>query len=210
MGIPSAVQNLLNVTSMTLLNNFTAAFGASAVAAMGISYRIYMVPMQIALGSSQGIMPMVGYNYASGDHRRMKKSFMFAIEASTAFMTLMAVLYYFGSGTLVRFFMEDAEIVAYGSRFLRGFCLAMPFICIDFSALGAFQSFGKGKYALVFAILRKAVLEIPALCLLNWLFPLYGLPYAQVTSEVIVAAAAVISMARFMKKLAKRPDAPLP
>ena len=35
-GIPAAIQNLLNVTGMTVLNNFTAVFGADAVAAMGI------------------------------------------------------------------------------------------------------------------------------------------------------------------------------
>ena len=36
-GIPASIQNLLNVTGMTILNNFTSVFGADAVAAMGIS-----------------------------------------------------------------------------------------------------------------------------------------------------------------------------
>ena len=56
-GIPASIQNLLNVTGMTILNNFTSAYGADAVAAMGISYKIYMVPMQVALGFSQGSCP---------------------------------------------------------------------------------------------------------------------------------------------------------
>lgn len=55
-GIPASIQNLLNVTGMTVLNNFTSAFGSDAVAAMGISQKINMVPLQIALGISQGIM----------------------------------------------------------------------------------------------------------------------------------------------------------
>ena len=58
-GIPASIQNLLNVTGMTILNNFTSAYGADAVAAMGISYKIYMVPMQVSMGFSQGIMPLV-------------------------------------------------------------------------------------------------------------------------------------------------------
>ena len=68
-GIPASIQNLLNVTGMTILNNFTAVYGADAVAAMGIAYKIYMVPMQITLGFSQGIMPLVSYNFASGNRR---------------------------------------------------------------------------------------------------------------------------------------------
>ena len=71
-GIPASIQNLLNVTGMTVLNNFTAPFGANAVAAMGISYKIYMVPMYVAMGLSQGLMPLVSYNYASRNYRRMK------------------------------------------------------------------------------------------------------------------------------------------
>ncbi len=64
-GIPASIQNLLNVTGMTILNNFTSSFGADAVAAMGITQKINQVPMQIAMGLSQGIMPLVSYNYSS-------------------------------------------------------------------------------------------------------------------------------------------------
>lgn len=64
-GIPAAIQNLLNVTGMTVLNNFTSSYGSDAVAAMGIAQKINMVPLYIALGLSQGIMPLISYNYAS-------------------------------------------------------------------------------------------------------------------------------------------------
>ena len=66
-GVPAAIQNLLNVTGMTVLNNFTSAFGSDAVAAMGISQKINMVPMYVAMGLSQGIMPLISYNYSSGN-----------------------------------------------------------------------------------------------------------------------------------------------
>ena len=73
-------------------------------------------------------------------------------------------------------------------------------MCIDFLAVGVFQALGLGINSFVFAILRKLVLEIPALFLLNWLFPLYGLPYAQVIAEVILAIAAVIMLRRIFKQ----------
>ena len=62
------------------------------------------------------------------------------------------------------------------------------------------QALGKGKYALVFALLRKIVLEIPALFVLNWLFPLYGLPYAQPFAEMVLAAAAVFMLWRIFRQ----------
>ena len=200
-GIPASIQNLLNVTGMTVLNNFTSSYGSDAVAAMGITQKINMVPMQIAMGLSQGIMPLISYNYASGNTPRMKKTLTFAAKISLTALVIVAAGYYVGAGALVRMFMQDPTIVAYGTRFLRGFCLGLPFLCMDFLAVGVFQAVGLGKNAFIFAILRKVVLEIPALIILNALFPLYGLAYAQFAAEIILAAAAVVVLIRMFAKL---------
>ncbi|MDO4340238.1 MAG: MATE family efflux transporter [Eubacteriales bacterium] len=200
-GIPASIQNLLNVTGMTVLNNFTSSFGSDAVAAMGISQKINMVPLYVALGISQGIMPLVSYNYASGDRKRMKDTIMFTARLSISFMVILTVVYYLCAGNLVSLFMNNETIIAYGSRFLRGLCLSLPFLCTDFLAVGVFQACGMGKKSLVFALLRKIVLEIPALVILNHFFPLYGLAYAQTVAEVILAIAAVITLGKMFKEL---------
>ena len=202
-GIPAAIQNLLNVTGMTILNNFTSSYGASAVAAMGISQKLNMVPMQVALGFSQGIMPLISYNYASGNIKRMKEGLLFVARIMLPFIAAVALIYYLGAGGLIGAFMKNDSIIAHGTRFLRGFCLGLPFICMDFLAVGVFQAIGLGRAALLFAVLRKIVLEIPALYILNFLFPLYGLAYAQFTAEFVLAAAAVVMLARIFGRLQK-------
>ena len=207
-GIPASIQNLLNVTGMTVLNNFTSAYGADAVAAMGIAQKVNMVPMQVALGFSQGIMPLISYNYGSGNSRRMKDVFFFSSRISLGISATVTLIYFFGAQGVVSLFMENPAIVAYGSRFLQGMCLWLPFLCMDFLAVGVFQSCGMGGKALAFAILRKIVLEIPALCILGSLFPLYGLAYAQFTAEVVLATAAVLVLARLFRGLEKR-ESPL-
>ena len=203
-GIPASIQNLLNVTGMSVLNNFTSAFGSNAVAAMGIAQKINSVTVQIALGLSQGIMPLISYNYASGNIKRMKKTFFFTARIALVFLVLMEIAYYAGARTWVGLFMQDQQIVDYGARFLQGFCLGMPFLAIDFLAVGVFQACGLGKNAFLFAILRKMVLEIPALFILNALFPLYGLAYAQFAAELVLAIAAVIVLARLFRRLERR------
>ena len=203
-GIPACIQNLLNVTSMTLLNNFSASFGPDAVASMGIAQKINMVPMNLFFGLSQGILPLIGYTYASGNYRRMKDTVFYAMKLAVCSVFVVSAVYFFGAGALIRLFMKNEQIVAYGTRFLRAMCLQLPFMCIDFLAVGVFQSTGMGNMALIFAILRKIVFEIPALFLLNWLFPLYGLPYAQVTSEMLLAVIAVVVLARLFRRLQEK------
>ncbi len=82
-------------------------------------------------------------------------------------------------------------------------CLALPFLCMDFLAVGVFQACGMGKKSLLFAILRKIVLEIPALFILNYFFPMYGLAYAQPAAEIILAIAAVWELKNIFKRLQK-------
>ncbi len=203
-GIPAAIQNLLNVTGMTVLNNFTAAFSSEAVAAMGIAQKINMIPMYIAMGLSQGIMPLISYTYAAGNYGRMKKTLIFSAKLSMGFLTAATVFYYVGAGQLIEMFMKNDVIIGYGTRFLRGLCLATPFLAFDFLGVGVYQACGMGKKSFIFAILRKVVLEIPALYVFNWLFPLYGLAYAQLFAEVILAAAALVVLVRMFREFESR------
>ena len=200
-GVPASIQNLLNVTGMTVLNNFTSGYGSDAVAAMGITQKINMVPLQIALGLSQGIMPLISYNYSSGNVPRMKNTLVFTMKIALSFMVAVSVCYYIGAGFWIGLFMQNETIISYGEKFLRGFCLGLPFLCVDFVAVGVFQASGKGREAFVFAILRKVILEIPALYVLNLLFPLYGLAYAQFVTEFVLAVAAVLVLAHMFRKL---------
>ena len=205
-GIPAAVQNLLNVTGMTVLNNFTSGYGADAVAAMGISQKISMIPFYVAMGVSQGVMPLISYNYASGNSERMKKAVTASLKISLIFLTSVALLYYIFAHGFIWMFMKNETVVELGTKFLRGMCFAIPCLAVDFMAVGVFQACGMGGKALLFAVMRKVVLEIPALFVLNALFPLYGLAYAQFCAEVILAVAAVIVLRRIFRKLGK-PDA---
>ena len=125
----------------------------------------------------------------------------FTIKTLLPFLVMVSLGYYAGAGMLTRAFMDNEAIVAYGTRFLRGFCLGLPFLCMDFLAVGVFQAVGMGKAALSFAILRKILLEIPALYLLNRLFPLYGLSYAQLVAELVLSIASVIMLARIFGRM---------
>ena len=200
-GIPSALQNLFSVTGMTVLNNFTASYGADAVAAMGICQKVYMVPMYITLGVSQGATPLIGYNYASGDAPRVKKAISFTRIVNLAIIVFTALLYLIFPAFFVGLFINNQTIIDHGVKILRGFAIGLPLMSLDFFSVSVFQATGKGKAALIFAVLRKIILEIPLLFVMNRLFPLYGLPYAQLITEFILAVVSTVVLIRFYKEL---------
>ena len=199
-GIPAAIQNLLNVTGQTVLNNFASGYGPAVVSAVGISHKIIMIPMMMSMGVSNGITPLISYNYSSGDRKRMKDVFSFTLKISMGIAVTMMVLTFIFPDSLMRFFIKDPEIVAHGANFLKIAAVTIPCMSMDFIAVGVFQACGMGSKSLVFAILRKIVLEIPALFIWNRIFPINGLAAAQPTSEFILAIAAIVVLRRIFRE----------
>ena len=198
-GVPAAIQNLLNVAGMTVLNNLVAVYDSEAVSAVGIAHKITMVALYVAMGFGQGVMPLAGYNYASGNRKRMKEGVLFAAKISTSILLLLTAVYWVFAEQIVGLFMDNERVVEYGAAFVRGGSLAQPFLALDFLAVGVFQSCGFGLRSLIFAVCRKVVLEIPGMLLLNRLFPLYGLAYAQFAAELILSVAATICLFRLFR-----------
>ena len=199
-GIPASIQNLLNVVGSTILNNLAAGYGNEAVSAIGITHKIALVPLYFSMGGGQGIMPLVGYNYASGNKKRMRETIMFSIKVFILAMFGAGLLFYIFSGQLVNIFMKNETIVTYGSGFLKGFALAIPFLSFDFMAVAIFQVCGKGKLSLIFAIARKVVLEIPAMLILNKVFGMYGMAYGQLVAEFTLAIISIFVLQKLIKE----------
>lgn len=197
-GLPASIQNLLNVTGMTLLNNLMAKYGAEAVSAMGITHKVALVPLYVSMGIGQGIMPLVGYNFSSGNRKRMKEVILFTLHLALVIVVAGGAVFYLNAGRIISLFMTNATIVEYGGAFLRGAAIGIPFLGIDFLAVSIFQACGMGRASLIFAILRKVVLEIPALVLLDRWFPMYGMAYAQPVAEAVLAVVALIVLLKIM------------
>ena len=78
------------------------------------------------------------------------------------------------------------------------------FLCTDFLAVGVFQALGLGRTALLFALIRKVILEIPLLILLNHFFGLMGLPYAQPITELVLAIASIFMLMRIFRQVERQ------
>lgn len=199
-GIPGVFQNILNVVSMTILNNIVAEYGADVVAAVGIANKINQLPIQIVFGFSQGVMPLIGYNFASKNYPRMKEAIKKTFIIMMSALLVITALFNVAGQPIIRSFMDNNEIVITGAWFLSGFGISLPFMCMDFMVVGISQAFGMGKHALVFSFLRKAFLEIPLIFLLNSFAGVKGIAYAQCSTELAMAIIAGFVLIGLMKK----------
>ena len=205
-GIPASIQNLLNVIGMTVLNNLTSVYGADAVAAMGIAQKIYMVPAQIALGGTQGVMPLVSYSYSSKNFKRFKDSISFLSVMLLPAMLLIAFIAFLTSPVLMKLFIENDAVINFGNIFFRAMICAAPFLVTDFLVVGVCQAIGRGKISLAFAIFRKLVLEIPSIVVLNLIFAENGIAFGALIAELVMSVVGFFTLLHIVRKFKKETE----
>ena len=138
-GLPGFVMTMMSTISNTALNHIVAGYSNTAIAGMGIAKKIDLLAYAIA----QGTLPLIGYNYSSGNIRRMKKSIKVAFLYSLIVAVCGTVFLYFLAALVEGGFISDAETVNYGQHFLKIICLACPTTAINFMVITIFQAIGK-------------------------------------------------------------------
>ena len=168
-GLPSSIMNVMGIFSNVTLNKRLVSYSNAAVAGIGIAKKIDMLAFAIANGLSQGVIPLIGYNYSSKNTRRMRSAIKVTLILSLAVTTVGAVLLFTCANPLVRAFINDAETVRYGSMFQRIICITGPFTAITTVIISIFQSVGQKGKPLVLSMLRKGGLDVPFMFLLDHL-----------------------------------------
>ena len=168
-GLPSSIMNVMGIFSNITLNKLLVNYSNAAVAGIGIAKKIDMLAFAIANGLSQGVIPLIGYNYSAKNTTRMRSAIKVTLLLSLAVTTVGAVLLFTCANPLVRAFIDDAETVRYGSMFQRIICITGPFTAITTVIISIFQSVGQKGKPLVLSMLRKGGLDVPFMFLLDFL-----------------------------------------
>lgn len=203
-GFPSALQYGLTVVAVAAQANFVAKYPTEAVAALGIVKKLDQLPLYFSIGVSGGLLPLLAYYYGAGNHVRRKQVFRLGCDISFGFAMLCLLAYEGFAPQLSALFIADAQTIAYSSSFLRRMVTAMPFMAICYPMIIQFQAMGQVREALIVSILRKGILDVPLLFLLDGLMPLYGCMWVQPTVDCISLIAA-ISLYRRLKLLPQQP-----
>ena len=186
-GIPSALSALLACISNLVLNNLTASYGKDGVelAALGIVKKIDMLPLNVGMGLCQGMIPLVAYNYAAGNYKRMKKVISACRIAGMSFALICVFFFEIFPEDIVRIFVREQNTLELGSFFLRIACLATPIMFYNLLATFSLQAMGRGPESLILSVCRQGVVNIPLLFLMNHLFQLTGIISTQVVADSI-------------------------
>ena len=207
-GVPSAVLVGLFDLASVCVNIIAAAHSDLVLAGMGIVMKVERIPNAVNIGICQGMLPIVAYNYASGDHARMKAVIHAARVVGLVVAALSIACLEIFAEPFCRFFLNanagDASTalttIGFAVLFLRIRCVASPVQFTNYHASYCMQAMGKGKKTLLHAFVRELVFYIPFMFILDRLFGEVGLAAALPVGESCGAAFALFLLHRAIKE----------
>lgn len=203
-GLSSFLLTAMAVCSNTAINKLMSNVEAAAISAVSIAKKIDLCVIAFSMGLAQGILPLVGYNYASKNHQRMKKIIHFSTLITIGFSIICVMIFSIFPKSLVSIFIKDITTVNYAGDFLRIMCISMPLTAIIFIANSIFQATKQNGKALTLILLRKGLIDIPLMILLNHFIPVYGVILSQPIVDSCSGIIAILLYIIFIQQQKKK------
>lgn len=198
-GIPSAVATLLFDIDYVVIGKLMTGYGDIAMASIGIVLKAERLPLNVGIGLCQGMMPIVAYNYAAKNKKRMNDTIKYSLFIGLIVGVLSIALYELTAQYIMNAFINDAQTISLGTDFLRIRVLATPLMFCSFFTVYLFQGFGEGNKSLFLGVMRWAVFNIPMLFILNHFIGMYGIVWSQVTADILTVSLSYYTYHKYKK-----------
>ncbi|MBT1171926.1 MATE family efflux transporter [Bifidobacterium sp. MA2] len=191
LGVSPFIMQITESVIQVVFNSSLQHYGGDVyVGAMTIMTSLMQLIFVFSQGISQGVQPIIGYNYGAGLYDRVRRAYSGTMVVQVAINCTMTTLLAIFPGFVASLFTSDASIIDVVSRTLPYFVCGMGIFGIQNVVQCAFVGMGQAKPSLFLAIFRKLILLVP----LALLLPRFGLgttgvfvaePISDATSAIV-------------------------
>lgn len=160
-GLPSIVMQSIGSVMIICYNRILVDFSTTAVAVLGIYFKIQSFVFMPVFGLNQGAMPIMGYNYGARDIKRLMETYKEALKFAVIVMACGLVLFQLLPKQLLLMFDASDDMLEIGIPALR--IISICFLPAAFGIITGtlFQGTGHGVYSLCCSIIRQLVGILP-------------------------------------------------
>lgn len=189
-GLPSVLISGIGSVVLFFINNMLYTFGASAVAAYGIMYKLQSFSFMPMFGISNALLAIVSYNYGAKNKERIREAIKIAFVASFVIVGLSVVLMWIFSKQLFDLFSATDVMREIGVPMIRivslSFIISIPSVV---GVGGIFQAIGNWKFPVIQSFLRQVILLLPIFYLFTRLgslnFAWWAFPIAEILNAIV-------------------------
>jgi putative MATE family efflux protein len=173
-GIPTMTMIITESVVFALFNNLLSAFGSLAIAAVGICFRIADLVWMPMYGVSQGLLPIVGFNFGARLWKRLWRAVKLASVGSVLFSVLALGVLQIFTPQLIGIFTDDSELIAIAVPAMRIILSSLVIIGPSILFVTTFQGLSKGLEAMILSLVRQFIFVVPLLFLLPRIWGING------------------------------------
>ena len=163
--------------------------------------QLIVIPVQ---GFTQGVQPIISFNFGAGKFDRVKKTYRLTILCTFVATTVYTILAVNFPGVFAGIFTSDGELLALVEKVLPIFMAGVWMFGIQMGCQTIFMGLGQAIISLSLALLRKVILLIPLALILPKFFGVMGIYYSEPISDIISASTAGIIFLCVRKKIVSR------
>lgn len=196
--IMRATESLISIVLNRGLQMYGGDLYVGSLTIMQSVLQLFSAPLT---GFTQGVQPIISYNYGAGKFDRVKKLYhsMIAVSFTISFVANMTAMCF--PALYASLFTNDEELIGLVSRVMPIFLFGMLFFGLQNGIQPTFLALGQAKISLFIAMFRKVILLVPLALVLPRFFGVMGIYYAEPVSDIISAATACILFALNIKKI---------
>lgn len=175
--------------------------GIIYLSVFGIVNRLMMLALFPVIGLTQGILPIVGYNYGARNFARVIATVRNAVVGGSCMAACIWMAVLLLREEAVAIFGSDPELLALTPPAVLLVFLATPVISLQMIGAAYFQAVGRALPALLLTLSRQTLFLIPLVLLFSGAWQLRGVWYAFPVADVLSALVTTWFLQREMKHL---------
>ena len=189
------------------MNRGLSQYGDVYVSALTIMQSCMQLSSVPSTGFTQGVTPILSFNYGQCNNARLKEGFRILFVIMTGWNLVMTLCIIFMPRFFAGIFTSDVELIGTVARVMPVFMAGMTIFGMQRACQTTFVALNQPKVAIFIAFLRKVFLLVPlALILPHW-FGVMGIYGAAAIADAIAATCCVtLFCIKFPKILAANPN----
>lgn len=205
-GLPSIVMSSVGSVMVFLMNKILIGFTQTAVAVFGVMFKLQSFIFMPVFGLSNGMVPIISYNYGARNKQRIKKTIKIAMITASIMTFIGFLLFFFLPEQLLGLFDASKNMLAIGVKCLRRVSISYFVVGFSIIAVAVFQSMGHGMMALMESVLRQIIILVPSAYLLSKTGVLENVWYSFLIAELVAAVLSIYFIRRIYKTQIERLD----
>ena len=162
---------------------------AIPIACAGIITKVNQVFMSFIIGISQGLQPIVSFNYGAAKYQRVKEAYLKAVSSGFALALAAFLLFQLAPRQIISTFGNGTE--EYYQFAINYFHIFLFFTFVNFIqpiSSNFFTAIGKPKVGMFLSLTRQIIFLLPLLIVLPLLMGIDGIMYAGPVADFLAAA----------------------